>query len=444
VKKIIGRQGVCGKQNRGVIRESFTGKNLTCYGGTGKIRRFFGRHGLIQELERTLKVEGRRESVYSPGQMVLSMLYGLFLGHSRPNQMCGALGLDRVFQKLAGLAEFPVQSTVSRFLTGLRAAFAREVQRCNVNLLWRMRDGFLSFDVLTLDVDSHVMPVYGNQQGAGHGYNPKKKGRKSYQPFLCFIGETRDYIAGQLRNGKHSTFYGATAFLKRVLKRLPRHLRKVRVRADSGFFSSKILDLLTSKGAEYYVVAPMKQWVQRAIYGIKTWRAIGDGYEVAESTLTMMKVDYRMVVVRKRVLKDRRPRRQLSLLHDDDGHLYDYNAIVTNSVRLPENVWRFYNQRACCENFIKEGIYSFGLDKVVSHSFSGNKAFFEIVMMAYNLFNVFKEEALGQITQKQTAQTIRDRILRIPGKLVTSARQPIIKLPQDWPYRREYEQALTA
>ena len=157
-----------------------------------------------------------------------------------------------------------------------------------------------------------------------------------------------------------------------------------------------------------------------------------------------MKVDYRMVVVRKRVLKDRRPRRQLSLLHDDDGHLYDYNAIVTNSVRLPENVWRFYNQRACCENFIKAGIHSFGLDKVVSHSFSGNKAFFEIVMMAYNLFNVFKEEALGQITQKQTAQTIRDRILRIPGKLVTSARQPIIKLPQDWPYRREYEQALTA
>ena len=175
----------------------------------------------------------------------------------------------------------------------------------------------------------------------------------------------------------------------------------------------------------------MKQWVQRAIYGIKTWRAIGDGYEVAESTLTMMKVDYRMVVVRKRVLKDRRPRRQLSLLHDDDGHLYDYNAIVTNSVRLPENVWRHERART-----LSEGIYSFGLDKVVSAS-RGT----EIVMMAYNLFNVFKEEALGQITQKQTAQTIRDRILRIPGKLVTSARQPIIKLPQDWPYN---ESSLTA
>ena len=178
MKKIIGRQGVCGKQNRGVIRESFTGKNLTCYGGTGKIRRFFGRHGLIQELERTLKVEGRRESVYSPGQMVLSMLYGLFLGHSRPNQMCGALGLDRVFQKLAGLSEFPVQ-TVSRIRV------AGEVQRCNLK---RMRDGFLSFDVLTRR--GLVIPVYGNQQGAGHGTIQKRRAGRAISRF-CASSERR-------------------------------------------------------------------------------------------------------------------------------------------------------------------------------------------------------------------------------------------------------------
>ena len=186
----------------------------------------------------------------------------------------------------------------------------------------------------------------------GTANNPKKKGLEELSAVFVLHRERR----GTTLPASSATASTRPSMVPRLfsnvfLKRLPKHLRKVRVRADSGFFSSKILDLLTSKGAEYYVVAPMKQWVQRAIYGIKTWRAIGDGYEVAESTLTMMKVDYRMVVVRKRVLKDRRPRRQLSLLHDDDGHLYDYNAIVTNSVRLPENVWRFYNQRACCENF---------------------------------------------------------------------------------------------
>ena len=46
--------------------------------------------------------------------------------------------------------------------------------------------------------------------------------------------------------------------------------------------------------------------------------------------------------------------------------------MVTNSRKAPEEVWRFYNQKACCENFIKEGIYGLGLDKVVSHSYAGN------------------------------------------------------------------------
>src|SRR4030067_417549 len=71
--------------------------------------------------------------------------------------------------------------------------------------------------------------------------------------------------------------------------------------------------------------------------------------------------------------------------------LYDYQVIVTNSLLIPEEVWRFYNQRACCENFIKEGIYGFGLDKILSHHYAGNYAYFELLMLGYNLMNFFKE-----------------------------------------------------
>jgi hypothetical protein len=39
-----------------------------------------------------------------------------------------------------------------------------------------------------------VKTVYGNQQRAKKGYNPKKPGRKSFHPLLCFIGETRDFL----------------------------------------------------------------------------------------------------------------------------------------------------------------------------------------------------------------------------------------------------------
>src|ERR1019366_536105 len=49
--------------------------------------------------------------------------------------------------------------------------------------------------------DTTVHTLYGNQMGARKSYNPKNKGKKSYQPILTFIAETREYIWGELRNG---------------------------------------------------------------------------------------------------------------------------------------------------------------------------------------------------------------------------------------------------
>jgi len=31
----------------------------------------------------------------------------------------------------------------------------------------------------------------------------------------------------------------------------------------------------------------------------------------------------------------------------------------------PMDIWRFYNQRACLENYIKESKYGFSMDKTV-------------------------------------------------------------------------------
>jgi hypothetical protein len=46
-----------------------------------------------------------------------------------------------------------------------------------------------------------VHTLYGRQMGARKGYNPKNKGKKSYQPILTFIAETHEYVGGELRNG---------------------------------------------------------------------------------------------------------------------------------------------------------------------------------------------------------------------------------------------------
>ncbi len=441
MKKNIPQKNNKGNQFNNVINEEFSGKNLTRFGGSGLIRRFFRRHRIKEQIENRVKVQGRRNSKYSVGDMLIGCLYAIFLGYPRPGQM-EILSTDRVFQGLAGLVSFPVQSTISRFLSSLRVSVARKIAGFNFDLLMKFRGDFKAFKSITLDLDSHVTPVYGNQQRAGLGYNPKKKGRKSYHPLLCFLGETRDYLGGLFRSGKHHTSYHAVRFLKALIKRLPCHIKDIRLRADSGFFSGDMIRYLMKEHVEFFIVVPMQPWVQKKIQHLKEWKSIGWGIATGQCEYVFEKdASLRMVIVRQKVKKGNAPRKQLKLLHIDEA-IYDYQVILTNSDKEPEQVWQFYNKRACCENFIKEGIYGFGLDKVISHSYAGNYAWFELLMLAYNLMNFFKEEVLNQKKIKNTIQTIRDRLFFIPGRLISTSRKYVLRLEKSWFYRKEYEEAL--
>ena len=201
------------KINRGVTGESFTGKNLTRFGRVGLIRRFLKKLKIEKRLE-SIKIKERRESTYSPGMMCNAVLHGFLLGIFRPSHMM-ELVRDEFFQRIAGFSDFPVQSTISRFFVTVKASCADQARAVNDGLLQNFRQGFLSLKTVTPDLDSHVTTVYGNQQGAAKGYNPKKRGRKSFHPLLCFVGETRDVSAGRLRSKKTLWAAKEAAFLAR-------------------------------------------------------------------------------------------------------------------------------------------------------------------------------------------------------------------------------------
>ncbi len=63
---------------------------------------------------------------------------------------------------------------------------------------------------------------------------------------------------------------------------------------------------------------------------------------------TSWKKPRRVVVIRKAQMYDDD---QSQLLLDTSWH---YKAMVTNLEWEPIDIWRFYNQRCCMENYIKE------------------------------------------------------------------------------------------
>ncbi len=84
---------------------------------------------------------------------------------------------------------------------------------------------------------------------------------------------------------------------------------------------------------------------------------------------------------------------------------------------------------------------SYSLDVNISHFYGANVAHFHMVMLAYNLMNIFKELVLEQSDKKRMGKWIRQRFLLIAGRLVRDGRRFILKLQEDWVYREEYKEA---
>jgi hypothetical protein len=435
----INKQAVINK-NQGEVKVEFSGKNLTSYGGLGLFSRFSRKLGIEKILDK-VKINENGEGGYKTGRKIMSLIYGLICDLSRPSDTA-VLKKDKVLQTVIGCEDYHSQSTFSRFLSHFVVKGAQAIGAENSRMLLRVRHNFNNWQKLTLDMDSHVKTVYGNQQRAKVGYNPKKPGRKSYHPLFCFIGETRDFLLGQFRTGNKYTSNGDIQLLRRCLELLPRHIRQLYLRADSGFYSFEFLQFLERHLIKFGVVAKLYNTIQSQLGGLD-YRAIGGGVEVAEFEYSLIKgketLPCRMIVIREEI-KEGKGAKKEARLFELKG--YSYQVIATNIRKgTPEGIWRFYNGRANIENMIKEGMEGFGLEVSPSHQYAGNMAYFQIGMLAYNLMNWFKEAALGQKQPKRMLKWIRQHFFSIAGRLVSSGGSLTLKLSQNYPWAQDYRQA---
>src|SRR5580693_1839265 len=185
-------------------RYDFDGKNLTPYGGLLPIITMLEKLGFQTLVEQTLTSK-RIPRAMDLHRFVLGIVLGLYIGFPRLNQL-RFIARDPILTGILKVAKLPVQSTFWRFVNGLHLNVARQM----LNIMQTMRERVwaaanVKLKVVTLDTDTTVHTLYGQQMGGRKSYNPKNKGKKSYQPMLTFIAETREYIWGELHNGDRPT-----------------------------------------------------------------------------------------------------------------------------------------------------------------------------------------------------------------------------------------------
>jgi hypothetical protein len=91
--------------------------------------------------------------------------------------------------------------------------------------------------------------------GGRKGYNPKNKGKKSYQHILTFLAETREYVWGELRNGDRPTSKQIHDHLRNVRAALPPSVKQVYGRADSGFYCREAVEAYEEIDARFVICA---------------------------------------------------------------------------------------------------------------------------------------------------------------------------------------------
>jgi len=404
------------------LRISCDAEGLTQFGGVALLHAFFRGLGLRSRLCRAVRFP-LRNNEYTLSECVEALLYPLILGLGRV-ETSEPLRRNGVFQYLAGLRSYPHPTTLRRFLQRFgalgRDKFVTLHDQWRRAMLVRPRRSRRAI----LDLDTTVLTVYGRQEKSAVGFNPKKRGRRSYMAFLCFEGQSRDVLCGSYHPGNTHPSSVFEPLLTEAFAKVHIYTHRVVVRADSAFFDHEIIESIEAQKAFYAIATRVTRPMQERLGGLR-YRRVSRGVSAGEFRYCPQgwKFPRRFVVIRRPIPEE--PSAQLTLFKMGR---YTYQVFVTNLTLKPLNLWRFYNGRATAELIIRELKDAYALGKIPTHDFAANEVFFQVELLGYNLLNWFKRLCVPAHWQRATLQRLRQRLLVVPAQLVRPGGVPTLRI----------------
>ena len=403
------------------IKISCNHRGLTHYGGIYFFQEFLRvlqfRHCLARRLG-----DFRSRHDYTLSQIILALIYPIILGLDRL-ESASFLRPDETFQYLTGLPSYPDPQTLRRFLLQAPPEFRQQLHRFNNWLLQHFIHLPEHRSRLILDLDSTVVTVFGRQEGAAVGYNPRYRGKRSYDPLLCLEANSSFLWDTELRPGDAGTWTGSRELLATCFLSIPADIRELRVRADAGFGYGPVLEMLEERPAQYAVVARMAGSLKRALGGLR-YERLNPRWEIAQCEHhTSERAPARRCVVARRPIEETDPEPTLFTLQR-----YLYRAWITNLDLTPAGVWHFYDGRAGMEPRIRELREDFALRRIPTRAFAANALYLEVVRLAYNLVTAFQRTCLPQEWQDLTLSRLRHKLFWLPGELTRPQNHPSLRL----------------
>jgi len=416
--------------------------SLTGCAGLATFGAFLRHEGIDKELHRRFeRLKSGPLVVYPMAAQLRLLIDAAAVGEDRVFGL-ESWAADPLFVRLAG-GVIPSLDTVYRDLARFDDLAIAELEP------WMAEQGLMDLphrrnERLHIDVDSTVEPLFGTQQGALPGPNPRYHGRPSYHPLLAAVAETNTVIGAELRPGDRGFGDEQADFIGRCIDRVrsKRPSAVVCVRIDAAGDCTRLMTTIAERSAYFFIKAKMDRPLCDSVALRPYWKTVdvdAHGHaltqvaEVVYMRPSWLQADLPVRVIARRT-REHTSGRQTALWQGAD---WTTQVFLTNDPFIdPADVPFEYNGRASIEPLIAELKHAWAIGKVPSESFAANHAMFLLKLLSHNLLRRFvRHTRLGHL-QNWRATWIRRVLLCVPGRLVRSGRRWSLRLPPASPLLR--------
>lgn len=291
-----------------------------------------------------------------------------------------------------------------------------------------------------MDVDTTVKVLYGKQEGAVIGYNPKKPGRPSHTYHTYFMANLRLVLDVEVQPGNHGSSNHTAPGLWELLDSISPDRRPKFIRGDCGFGSNNVMNMAEEKSVDYLFklkqTANVKNLIKKLMI-IGKWVDAGQGWQGQDSTLQLFGWEKarRVIVLRRKLTSkdfvnlEQSNSQQLDFKFgtlSDKSCVYEYAVLVTSLTNEIITIAQHYRDRADCENVFDELKNQWGWGGFTTQDIGRCQIVARSVGLVYNWWNLFVR--LAEPNKHLEAITSRPLLLHSVGKQTTHAGQTYISI----------------
>jgi hypothetical protein len=295
-----------------------------------------------------------------------------------------------------------------------------------------------------LDTDTTIKPLYGHQEGAVIGYNPRKPGRPSHAYHTYLMAGLRQVLGVEVCAGNEHTAKHAQPGLLKVLDALPADRKPRLVRGDNAFGNDAMMTALEERQQPYLFKLKLSKNAKRHIgrlFRQSGWMDAGQGWEGkdGELTLTGWQKSRRAIVLRRPLMgelvvacDDAEDGQQVLAFIEADRKAgkgitgYEYAVLVTNTDYEVLSLGQLYRDRADAENAFDELKNQWGWGGFTTHDLHRCQLAARGVALAYNWWSLFVR--LAHPEARLEAITSRPWLMSSMGRRTEHAGQTTITL----------------